>query len=158
RLNVVPVTLPPLRNRREDIPLLLDHFLRDSNGRNGREVMFSKEVVEFLENYPWPGNVREMQNLVERLVIMADGTQVVLGDLPAPMRAEPETGAVRRDASPVGMSAPAVANSLEELEREMVRKALARNNWVQVRAARELGLTRRQLGYRIRKFGLDPEN
>lgn len=72
RLNVVPIILPPLGERIEDIPLLIDHFLGISNRRNRKKVHCSREVMDFLARYHWPGNVREMQNLIERLVIMAD--------------------------------------------------------------------------------------
>lgn len=157
RLNVVPLLLPPLRNRKEDISLLVEHFLRDSNQRNGRQVTFSREVLDFLEDYPWPGNVRELQNLMERLVIMADSEQVLRQDLPLVMRAAPEIALQPVVAASVSHALSGNAgNSLQGMEREEVRKALARNGWVQVRAARELGLTRRQIGYRIDKYDLKP--
>ncbi len=160
RLNVVPIMLPPLRNRKEDLPLLIEHFLRDSNSRNNRQVLLSREVLAFLESYAWPGNVRELQNLIERLVIMADGTTAGLNELPAVMRAVPESEdltnpAPRKAGYPSEVSPPG-RRSLEDLEKEEVINALSRNAWIQVRAARELGLTRRQLGYRIKKYKLVP--
>ena len=165
RLNVVPVNLPPLRERREDIPLLLDHFLRESNERNNRKVRISKEVLDFLSDYRWPGNVREVQNLIERLVIMVDGDWVMMGDLPVFMAAEPESllAAGHRD-EPMRKSIddpnrPIIRNphrSLRDLEKDEVAAALQRHGWVQARAARELGLTQRQIGYRIRKYNLKP--
>ena len=160
RLNVVPIMLPPLRNRQEDIPLLIEHFLRDSNSRNNRQVLLSREVLAFLESYDWPGNVRELQNLIERLVIMADGTTAGLSDLPTVLLAVPERKSVVAPAAfevrqPRGFEA-AGHRSLEDLEKEEVVNALSRNAWIQVRAARELGLTRRQLGYRIKKYRLVP--
>ena len=85
RLNVVPIVLPPLRERREDIPVLLDHFLRESNKAHPREVRLARPVIDFLIDYPWPGNVRELQNLIERLVIMAEGEVIGLRDLPSYM-------------------------------------------------------------------------
>ncbi len=159
RLNVVPIMLPPLRNRKEDLPLLIDHFLRDSNSRNNRQVMLSREVLSFLESYTWPGNVRELQNLIERLVIMTDGSTAGLNELPAVMRAVPEQKSAAAVSPAFAGGQPrrietAGHRSLEDLEKEEVVSALARNAWIQVRAARELGLTRRQLGYRIKKFKL----
>jgi len=160
RLNVVPLMLPPLRSRQEDIPLLIEHFLRDSNSRNNRRIMFSREVLDFLESYAWPGNVRELQNLIERLVIMADGTTVGLHDLPAVMLAEPERKERGTPGAPLfglpGQVETEGRRSLEDMEREEVINALSRHAWIQTRAARELGLTRRQLGYRIKKYNLEP--
>ncbi|HIJ79138.1 MAG: nif-specific transcriptional activator NifA [Desulfobulbaceae bacterium] len=164
RLNVVPVILPPLRKRQEDISLLLDHFLQESNKMNNREVRLSSSVVQFLCEYRWPGNVRELQNLLERLVIMADDNKVEMSDLPCVMTAEPETPSLQApplpttgnflEIPPANLQAPAMAGpgkSLKELEKEQVISALNRHGWIQARAARELGLTQRQIGYRIKK-------
>ena len=161
RLNVVPIMLPPLRDRREDIPLLLDFFLRESNERNSRNMMLSREAVEFLANYSWPGNVREMQNLVERMVIITDGLCRV-SDLPSVMLAEPEkpfinelpvNRGIRANNTPPTEYAPN-NTSLKDMEKEVVEDAMRRNGWVQARAARELGITQRQIGYKIRKYGI----
>ncbi|MGV1098015.1 nif-specific transcriptional activator NifA [Thiovibrio sp. JS02] len=167
RLNVVPVVLPPLRERREDIPLLLDHFLRESNRMNSRDVRLSSPVVQLLCAYHWPGNVRELQNLLERLVIMADSDTIVSQELPSYVTAAPETtepnapscrmptaGAGRADTgreSPTAIDKP---KSLRDMEKEELLTALKRHGWVQARAARELGLTQRQMGYRIKKFAI----
>lgn len=166
RLNVVPLVLPPLRERREDIPLLLDHFLRESNKNNGRKVRLARSALFFLEGYDWPGNVREMQNLIERLVIMTDQDWITMATLPSYMQEEP---AVRPIASGSGTmparpgreekpSAPATTGDrtrpLHELEKTEIEAALRRHGWIQIRAARELGLTQRQIGYKIKKFGL----
>jgi Nif-specific regulatory protein len=160
RLNVVPINLPPLRKRRDDIPLLLDHFLRSSNKRNEKNLRMSQEFLDFLTEYEWPGNVRELQNLVERMVILASGDILRVEDLPEYM-VSPDSGRVPPALEPVLPSsavtaAPAVParKSLKDIEREQVESALIRNGWVQSRAARELGLTQRQLGYRMKKFDL----
>ncbi|HCC55001.1 MAG TPA: nif-specific transcriptional activator NifA [Desulfobulbaceae bacterium] len=167
RLNVVPVILPPLRERREDIPLLLDHFLRESNRMNMRAVHLSSAVVQLLCSYSWPGNVRELQNLIERLVIMADSETIVARELPSYITAEPEAEDVaapscRIAASIAGkaeltsarLSENSTHKSLRDMEKEEVVAALRRHGWVQARAARELGLTQRQMGYRIKKYGI----
>ncbi|MFZ3114286.1 MAG: nif-specific transcriptional activator NifA [Syntrophales bacterium] len=161
RLNVVPVMLPPLRERREDIGVLIDHFLRESNLRNNRRIRFSKEVLDFLLNYKWPGNVRELQNLVERLVIMADTELLRLADLPTYMTAvkEDETSAVphaNTRPSPGMEAKPLTHNQLMELERAQIETALKRYGWVRARAARELGLSQRQIGYKMVKYGISP--
>ncbi len=157
RLNVVPIKLPPLRERQEDIPLLLDFFLRESNRTNGKNVRLSREVLDFLRTYDWPGNVRELQNLVERLVIMADDDWVTLTDLPSFMLAQPEekvSGSAPATVEQDGSVSRRGRHSLADLERQEVEAALQRHGWVQSRAARELGLTQRQIGYRIKKYGL----
>ncbi len=167
RLSVVPILLPPLRERREDIPILAEHFLRESNRNNGRTVRLSRPVTHFFQAYDWPGNVREMQNLMERLVIMTDQDTVQLCDLPSYMTDEPirlgtPTAArgerAAQDTRPIGNSsgmARVSARHLRDLEREEIEAALVRHGWVQARAARELGLTARQVGYKIRKYGLE---
>lgn len=160
RLNVVPLMLPPLRERAEDVPLLIDFFLRESNERNGRNLRLSAEMVSFLKKYAWPGNVRELQNLIERLVIMTSGEWGKVGDLPSFMVAEQESALVTsaeevapsilvKDASLVSGA------SLQEMERDVVEAALRRNGWIQARAARELGLTQRQIGYKVKKFNIE---
>jgi len=160
RLNVVPIVLPSLVERREDVPLLIDFFLQESNRRNDRQVRFSREVLDFFYRYEWPGNVRELQNLMERLVIMADAGEVRMADLPSYMLAEPEVAPVAVPIPPVAAPVPAATGfggrSLRDLERQQVEEALCRHGWVQARAARELGLTQRQIGYRIKKYGLQP--
>jgi Nif-specific regulatory protein len=162
RLNVVPIVLPPLRERREDIPVLLDHFLRESNKTHRREVWLARPVIAFLIDYHWPGNVRELQNLIERLVIMAEGEMVSLGDLPSYMIVAPKSHAGKSaQSSEVAASLlPATGEikpvkPLEALERREIETALLRHGWVQARAARELGLTQRQIGYKIKKYRLE---
>ena len=167
RLNVVPIILPPLRDRREDIPLLVDHFLKLSNQRNNKNIRMSRDFLEAMTGYDWPGNVRELQNLMERLVILSPGDMLRLEDLPdyffLPKAVEP----LPRPAvstSPVSVATnriidapppvPRTRKSLLELEREQIEAALLRHGWVQARAARELGLTQRQIGYKIKKFNL----
>jgi len=160
RLNVVPLNLPPLRKRRDDIPLLLDHFLRASNKRNNKTLRMSRDFLDFLTGYDWPGNVRELQNLVERLVILAFDEVLRVEDLPEYM-IRPASRRIIPALETAMPSLPPPANflahsrkSLRDLEREQVESALTRNGWVQSRAARELGLTQRQMGYRMKKFAL----
>ncbi|MGB3212939.1 MAG: nif-specific transcriptional activator NifA [Desulforhopalus sp.] len=158
RLNVVPIILPPLRDRKEDIPLLFSHFLTKSNERNGRDIKITSELLDFLISYSWPGNVREMQNLVERMVILAEGDRLNLGDLPPNLftmeQVKSDKSQIVEDKAEIRQ--PAFSRkSLQDIERAEIEAALRRNGWVQVRAARELGLTERQIGYRIKKYGLN---
>lgn len=157
RLNVVPLTLPPLRKRRDDIPLLLDHFARSSNKRNEKSVKLTKEFLDFLTDYDWPGNVRELQNLVERLVILTDDGWLKISDLPGHMF-EGKTDPVFKDIGAPGFietpPSKGERRSLKDTERAEIESALKRHGWVQTRAASALGLTQRQIGYKIKKFGL----
>ncbi|MBF0377667.1 MAG: nif-specific transcriptional activator NifA [Desulfamplus sp.] len=166
RLNVVPIILPPLRDRKEDIPILFNHFLLKSNQRNGRNIKLTSELLDFLINYKWPGNVREMQNMVERMVILAESDRLTLGDLPYEVRNPSEVQDVRA----VEKSASSISSfedrnikkehknstkfSLRDIERTEVESALRRNGWVQILAAKELGITPRQMGYKIKKHKL----
>jgi Nif-specific regulatory protein len=160
RLNVVPIILPPLRDRKEDIPLLFNHFLLKSNQRNGKNIKLTSELLDFLLAYRWPGNVREMQNMVERMVILAESERLTLNDLPPEVR-NPVPGFIENFAVENSARQPLPAPtekhgrlSLQDIERAEVESALRRHGWVQVRAARELGLTQRQMGYRIKKYNL----
>ncbi|MCF8057132.1 MAG: nif-specific transcriptional activator NifA [Desulfocapsa sp.] len=155
RLNVVPLELPPLRARRSDIPLLLEYFLQSSNQRNDKKVMLAATALDFLIDYNWPGNVRELQNLIERMVILADDQVIRPGDLQIHMNGHPGPGLQKeRPFCPPPVQKHVSLGSLQDLERQEVEASLRRNGWVQARAAKELGLTQRQIGYRIKKFRL----
>ena len=144
RLNVFPVRVPALRERKEDIPELLNHFLERISQEYGRRVGISKNATAQFTRYDWPGNVREMENLIERLVIMADEDEIDTAILPAHLsdseEANEETVSLSR---------------IEEMERKEILSALERNAWNQTRTAKHLGVTLRQIGYRIKKFGLE---
>jgi len=149
RLAVIPIHLPPLRERREDIPLLIRHF----TAKHGAEaISFSDEAVEALAAYDWPGNVRELENTVERLLIMREGDSVTIGDLPDKLRGI-------RGSGPAGsvVNLPAEGYPLEQLEREIVVEALERNGWNQTAAARFLRIPRHVLIYRMEKYGISRE-
>jgi two-component system NtrC family response regulator len=145
RLNVVTITVPPLRARREDIPVLLDHFVRKFAQANGRVIRgVTREAREALLRYDYPGNVRELENLVERAVVLTRDDVIGLADLPLTLQAPaPEAGRDR--------TLPA---AVEGLERRMIGEALARAGSVQTRAAEILGISERGLRYKLRKYGL----
>jgi Nif-specific regulatory protein len=157
RLNVVPIVLPPLRERKEDIPLLFSHFLAKSNERNGKQIKITSELLDFLLGYTWPGNVREMQNMVERMVILAESDRLTLDDLPQNIHNQMNSMvATKENNSPRLVSSGSKSpKSLQDIERAEIEAALRRNGWIQVRAAKELGLTERQIGYRIKKYALN---
>jgi Nif-specific regulatory protein len=161
RLNVVPILLPPLRERREDIPLLIEHFLAKSNRENNRKVRITGRVLQTMLKHDWPGNVRELENCVERMVIMTRRRLVLPEDLPLVVEtpqdekgeSRPRSSLARPHAPAKGSAAAGVSN-LRELERQQVIRALAQSHGVQARAAALLGITPRQLGYRMRKYGI----
>jgi Nif-specific regulatory protein len=146
RLNVFPIRVPSLRERKEDIPLLLDHFLDRSSKEYGRRFRLTSKAIELLQAYDWPGNVRELENLVERLTIVVEGSEIDLKDLPSTVHAEKRAPEVEETL---------MLTRLEEMEKKEVMAALERNRWIQSHAAKDLGLTLRQIGYRIKKFGLE---
>ncbi len=149
RLNVVPLRLPPLRERREDLPLLVEHFLLKHARRHDRAVPeLAPEVLDRFERYRWPGNVRELENLLERLVVLTRTNRVTVEDLPAALRQDaPHYGGARVDLPPDGVV-------LEEVERGLIEEALRRFDGNQSKAARFLGISRPTLLYRMKKFGL----
>ena len=145
RINVVTVALPPLRERREDLPLFIDHFLRTFAAKNAKTIRgLSREARETLLRYDYPGNVRELENVIERAVVLTRDEVIGLADLPltlAEPAPEPEAGA--------GLIA-----AVEGLERRMIREALAQANGTQTRAAELLGISERVLRYKLKKYGL----
>jgi DNA-binding NtrC family response regulator len=154
RLNVVPVQLPPLRERVEDIPLLVDHFLSASARKFERDpVGASVEVLERLQVYPWPGNVRELENCVERMVLLARAPRLTLADLPANIRQGPKPGE-EMDGS---FRLPPDGVRLPELERHLIIQALQRSRGALGPAARLLGISYKTLQYRIQKHDIRRE-
>jgi len=153
RLNVVPVEIPPLRARREDIGVLLDHFLAVANRAQGREVAgFTPEVLEVLTAYPWPGNVRELANLVERLVAMKEAGPVVASDLPSELRIAPSPRAVP---SVVTAHLP-FEEARRAFEREFFARLLGETRGNVSEAARRAGISRPNLYRRLKEAGIDP--
>lgn len=173
RLNVVPIVLPPLRDRSEDIPILLDYFIKKSNKLHGKKVQLSRRAVDFLIGYRWPGNIRELQNLIERLVIMSEDNTIHMEALPSYMTTLPEEEKRDDESKTIDIATTCLIEEkqhippsehyskteqgftvLQDMERREIESALIRHGWVQARAARELGLTQRQIGYKIKKYSL----
>jgi DNA-binding NtrC family response regulator len=146
RLAVVPIALPPLRQRREDIPLLAGHFLRKH--AKGRDLKLAPEALALLRAHDWPGNVRELENVCERIAIFLQGDTVTAAQVPEPIR----SGGHRAEQFSVHL--PDDGASLEEIEKAIIMEALERNAWNQTKAARFLRIPRHILLYRLQKFGL----
>ena len=156
RLNVVSLFLPPLRERRDDIALLLDHFLRLKAQEHSISMKsLSPEVVDFFTAYPWPGNIRELENLIERLTILTPHETIALRDLPAGMRSTDQTATLKED---VLTGSRPLSDAVDEFERELIVKALQRTGFNQTKAASLLGTSRRILKYRIEKLNINDPN
>ncbi|MCB9858495.1 MAG: sigma 54-interacting transcriptional regulator [Phycisphaerales bacterium] len=144
RLNVFPIRLPPLRNRREDIPTLVDHFVNISATQLGcPRPSVSDEAMALLTGYRWPGNIRELQNIIERAVLLADGSEMTAPHLPREVVGEDIVQETAKNES-----------SLWGYEKAMIIKALRENGWNQSKAARSLGISRDNLRYRVKKYDI----
>ncbi len=182
RLNVIPVNLPPLRERGEDVGLLVNHFMNIYKKRHKKELALTNEAMARLLAYPWPGNIRELENTMERIVLICQGPDIQAQNLdiilpaaqtvaqaspvpqPQPVVQQP---AAPVEAAPVTPppAAPAehdagshekmmTRDDIQSLEREAIVQALAECHGVQTKAARKLGLTPRQIGYKIKKYNI----
>jgi len=148
RLNVLPIALPPLRERSKDVPLLLKYYVDLFNREFKKHVQgIVPPAVTRLQAYGWPGNIRELRNVVERAMLLGEGKTLTLGDFPMT-----SAGPARLTE---GVALPANGIDLEQLERSLVVQALERSGWNQTRAASLLGLNRDQIRYRIEKFKLE---
>jgi len=151
RLNVIPLRMPPLRERRPDIALLAEHFLRRYSEQMGKALTtISKEAMDALERYAWPGNVRELENVIERAVALETSPTVLAERLPEPLRAPISDGGSGLDLSP-GFELDRYLNDLED---QLLRKALEKTDGDRTVAAQLLGIKPRALRYLIRKHGL----
>ena len=152
RLAVIPLELPPLRERMDDIPELVQNFFLTAKAKQGREeLVLPPAMLPYFSNYTWPGNVRELENIVERIVVLARGEEITVHDLPDFLRRErPPLEALQLDLPPHGIS-------LEAVEKELIVRALEKFNWNQTYAAQYLDISRKTLIYRMEKFSLRRE-
>jgi len=171
RLNVIPIFIPPLRERREDIPFLVEHFLEKYNKEYGKNVSkTSREVIDALLEYPWPGNVRELESCIERAVVLSNSGTISMNLLPANIRTFKETAKPVERTRPFeavlselieSMRSSSVAGSsalydsvMSRVERTLLTKVLEANDYVQSRAAKTLGLSRNTIRKKMREYGL----
>jgi DNA-binding NtrC family response regulator len=149
RLVVIPLLLPPLRERMEDIPDLVQYFFRKSRQKNDRtELVMAPALLPYFARYRWPGNVRELENVVERMVVLARGDEITVQDLPEFLRRE------RAGVEALEIDLPPQGVSLEAIEKELIVKALERCGWNQTQAARYLDISRKTLIYRMERHGI----
>jgi DNA-binding NtrC family response regulator len=149
RLAVIPLELPPLRERIEDVPELVQHlFLKSKQKHDRTELHLPESLTAGFSNYDWPGNIRELENVIERLVVLAVGDKISADDLPEFLkRGSSLPDLIRLDLSPQGIS-------LEAIEKDLIIKALKKFNWNQTQAAKYLDISRRTLNYRMEKHGI----
>ena len=176
RLNIIPIAIPPLRDRKSDIPLLVQHFLKKCNATQGQQAkVISDETIHMLTNYSWPGNIRELGNFIERMVVLSVGNNITPKDLPEKVLGEvpqenlPPIEKPRSELSPTEMLQNGLRqsffiglpegginlkNAVEEFERGLITEALDRTNWVKNKAAGLLELNRTTLVEKIKKMDL----
>jgi len=153
RLNVIAIALPPLRGRREDIPLLVTHFLQKFAAATGSPVkLVSPGAMSYLEAAPWPGNVRELENVIERAVTLEPGPIIRPESLPESVRGARAPELYRVDFPAEGLD---LDRLMERIERDLLERALERAGGVQSRAAQLLGTSFRSFRYRLQKYGMD---
>lgn len=147
RLNVVNILIPPLRERKEDVPLLIDFFLKKYNSKHKKNVKgLTREARDVLVKYDYPGNVRELENIIERAIVLTRGDHITSEDLPnlAEQAMAGSDGSIR--------------GTVESIEKAMIIEALVNTDWVQTKAAASLGLSERMLRYKIKKYGIAKGN
>ena len=171
RLNVIPIYIPPLRDRKEDVPELVTHFLQIYNEENDRYVVhIQPEAMDVLQGYDWPGNVRELQNYIERAVVMADGDELTMELLPEEMignrpgrgrmrKADLETLTFEVVQQGLGDAGPQEDNLhakiVNRVERELIAQVMVECSNVQTKAATKLGINRNTLHKKLKEYGLE---
>jgi transcriptional regulator with PAS, ATPase and Fis domain len=149
RLNIIPMTIPPLRNRRSDLPPLIDYFIGKHSQEAHRVIRgLTPSARNVMMNYAWPGNVRQVESAIERAILLCEGDTIDVEDLPVE---------IRQEASGAGtftFRLPPEGISFDEVEKSLITQAMEQTNWNITRAAKLLGLSFRTLQYRLEKFGL----
>lgn len=152
RLNVVNIELPPLRERPEDIPLLAGHFLKKYSRENNKDIKgFTPEAMQLLTAYNWPGNVRQLENIIESAVVLTQSDMIGVADLPAELKDESRQFKSAVDMLPDNIN---LSESLEKIEAALIKRALVKSNFVQVKAAKMLGISKSLLQYKMKKYNI----
>jgi len=155
RVNVVTITLPPLRDRRSDIPLLANHTLaRFSHLAEGRIKEIGREAMERLIDYSWPGNVRQLESAIERAILLCETDAITPRDLPQEVLTRKNAGRIERSRGGDRFEIPSEGINFEHLERDIILQAMEKAEWVIAKAAKMLGMSYRTLQYRLDKFGI----
>jgi DNA-binding NtrC family response regulator len=156
RLNVVDVSLPRLHDREGDLPLLCEAFIRELNPQLGRTILgVSKEVLDCFKRYPWPGNIRELRNTIERMMVLAHGEELAYDDIPQNIIAALETGEINPNAIAATPALPTMISTLKQDEAAMIRQALLDEKGNKTAAARRLGIPLRTLYRRLKTYHIE---
>ena len=149
RLNIIPIVIPPLRNRRDDIPTLVDFFVSKHSVGSHRPIRgLTASARNLIMSYSWPGNVRQLESAIERAILLCEGNEIDVEDLPVEIRQEGTSSAA------FNFKLPPEGISFEDVERSLITQAMEQTNWNITRAAKLLGLSFRTLQYRLEKFGI----
>jgi DNA-binding NtrC family response regulator len=149
RLNIIPILIPPLRNRRDDIPALVDFFVARHSASSHRTIRgLTAGARNLIMSYSWPGNVRQLESAIERAILLCEGNEIEVEDLPVEIRQEGTSAAA------FNFKLPPEGISFDEVERSLITQAMEQTNWNITRAAKLLGLSFRTLQYRLEKFGI----
>jgi two-component system response regulator PilR (NtrC family) len=166
RLNVIELQVPPLRKRTADIPVLADHILTQLAERNGiNKPSLSDEAMSALQSYPFPGNVRELENILERALTWSDGDRMTVEDLMLPessmhrvvesVKEASATKGLNVEQAEPSLDSNDLTTTLEDQERQMIVEALEATRWNRTAAAKNLGISFRSLRYKLKKLGID---
>jgi transcriptional regulator with PAS, ATPase and Fis domain len=149
RINVLSIDVPPLRERREDIPVLIDYFLKKHTKNTSRLIKgLAPETKRMMHDYGWPGNIRQLESAIERAILLCEGDTITPDDLPSELRQETSA------ASTGGFKLPAEGINFEDVEKNLILQAMDQTDYNITKAAKLLGLTFRTLQYRLEKFGI----
>ncbi|MFY9557863.1 MAG: sigma-54 dependent transcriptional regulator [Blastocatellia bacterium] len=149
RLNIIPIVIPPLRNRRDDIPALVDYFIAKHSANSHRQITgLTAGARNLIMSYSWPGNVRQLESAIERAILLCEGNEIDAEDLPVEIRQEGTSAAA------FNFKLPPEGISFDEVERSLITQAMEQTNWNITRSAKLLGLSFRTLQYRLEKFGI----
>ncbi|PYT04954.1 MAG: DNA-binding response regulator [Acidobacteria bacterium] len=149
RLNIIPIVIPPLRNRRDDIPPLVDFFIAKHSANSHRKITgLTAGARNLIMSYSWPGNVRQLESAIERAILLCEGNEIEVEDLPVEIRQEGTSAAA------FNFKLPPEGISFDDVERSLITQAMEQTNWNITRAAKLLGLSFRTLQYRLEKFGI----
>jgi two-component system NtrC family response regulator len=151
RLNVVQIEVPPLKDRIEDIPLLVAHFIEKFQPSRKRNIELAPEVWKVLYSYHWPGNIRELENTIERALVMSSDETIILGDLPDYLVKKEEE---KIDLDKIVPRNLTLDEALEQIEGKLIVRALKSSNNVQSKAAEMLGISRHVMHYKMKKYGM----
>ena len=149
RLNIIPITIPPLRSRRDDIPTLVEFFIgKHAADSNRRITGLAPSARNLIMDYNWPGNVRQLESAIERAILLCEGEQLGVEDLPVEIRQQAAPAAA------FSFKLPPEGISFDEVEKSLIVQAMEQTNWNITRAAKMLDLSFRTLQYRLEKFGI----